>query len=158
MQLTIYLLIYLLFSAMDQCGKFVFVTPRFTPCQLSKDNRPIVLLLFLMFFHANDIWRNIHVFQRGLWKLGNLQNLEKTLLTPSQLAYTQCKNFPVPGTLLTYLEFFLNFSAVSSENCSGNHKLNFFQSYISIYFIALSFEQKIDSFFIFIHIYDFDSI
>ena len=38
---------------------------RFTPRQLSKDNRPIVLLLFLMFPHAKDIWRNIHVFQRG---------------------------------------------------------------------------------------------
>ena len=39
---------------------------RFTPCQLSKDNRPIVLLLFFIFLHAKDIWRNIHVFQRGL--------------------------------------------------------------------------------------------
>ena len=38
---------------------------RFTPRQLSKDNRPIVLLLFLMFPNAKDIWRNIHVFQRG---------------------------------------------------------------------------------------------
>ena len=38
---------------------------RFTPRQLSKDNRPIVLLLFLTFLHAKDIWRNIHVFQRG---------------------------------------------------------------------------------------------
>ena len=38
----------------------------FTPRQLSKDNRPIVLLLFLTFLHAKDIWRNIHVFQHGL--------------------------------------------------------------------------------------------
>ena len=38
---------------------------RFTPRQLSKDNRPIVLLLFLTFLHAKDIWHNIHVFQRG---------------------------------------------------------------------------------------------
>ena len=38
---------------------------RFTPRQLSKDNRPIVLLLFLTFLHAKDIWRNMHVFQRG---------------------------------------------------------------------------------------------
>ena len=37
----------------------------FTPRQLSKDNRPIVLLLFLTFLHAKDIWRNIHVFQHG---------------------------------------------------------------------------------------------
>ena len=41
---------------------------RFTPRQLSKDNRPIFLLLFLMFLHAKDIWRNIHVFQRGKWE------------------------------------------------------------------------------------------
>ena len=39
---------------------------RFTPRQLSKDNRPIVLLLFLTFLHAKDIWRNIHIFQRGI--------------------------------------------------------------------------------------------
>ena len=38
---------------------------RFTPHKLSKDNRPIVLLFFLMFLPAKDIWCNIHVFQRG---------------------------------------------------------------------------------------------
>ena len=38
---------------------------RFTPHQLSRDNRPIVLLLFLMLLHTKDIWRNIHVFQPG---------------------------------------------------------------------------------------------
>ena len=40
---------------------------RFTPCQLSKDNIPIVLLLFLRFLHAKDISRNIHVFQCGMF-------------------------------------------------------------------------------------------
>ena len=40
----------------------------FTPCQLSRDNTPNVLLFFLTFLHAKDIWRNIHVhvFQCGL--------------------------------------------------------------------------------------------
>ena len=40
----------------SQCGKFVFVTPkRFTQRILSKDNRPIVLPLFLILLHAKDI-------------------------------------------------------------------------------------------------------
>ena len=38
----------------------LFFCQRFTPHQLSKDNRHIVLLLFLMFLHAKDIWCNIH--------------------------------------------------------------------------------------------------
>ena len=39
-----------------------FLCHRLTPCQLSKDNRHIILLLFLMLLHAKDIWRNIYVF------------------------------------------------------------------------------------------------
>ena len=38
---------------------------RFTPCQMSKDNRH-VLPLFLKLFHAKDIRRNIHVFKCGV--------------------------------------------------------------------------------------------
>ena len=50
-----------------QGRKFVFASmlrQRFTPRQLSEDNRPIVLPLFLLLLHAKDIWRTIHVFQR----------------------------------------------------------------------------------------------
>ena len=38
---------------------------RFMPPQLSKDNRPIVLLLSLMLLHAKDVFGIIHIFQHG---------------------------------------------------------------------------------------------
>ena len=44
---------------------FLLLHKRFTACQSSKDNRPIVLPLFLMLLYAKDIWPNTHVFQHG---------------------------------------------------------------------------------------------
>ena len=42
-----------------QCGKFILLCQRFTPCQLCKDNIPIVLPLFLMLLHAKNIWSHL---------------------------------------------------------------------------------------------------
>ena len=43
---------------------------RFMPCQLSEDNRHIVLPLFLVLLHAKDIWRNMSYFPA--WPTGQL--------------------------------------------------------------------------------------
>ena len=48
------------------CGQFILVTPKsIIPCQLSEDNRHIVLPLVLMLLHSKETWHNMHAFQHG---------------------------------------------------------------------------------------------